>query len=134
MIEEFGSPICVLSTGNHDIAVPNITKAIYMKNLQWYLAIVSLQCDYIIWVANTCPMTNTYLQTKAATFDWNLAAKDLLLSSPEFRPKSFFLDVFNASVDYPHADNIHMKGEWYGALASFLQQLMETDIGWYESY
>jgi hypothetical protein len=134
MIEEFGRPICVVSTGHHDIAVPNITKAIYLENVQWYLEIVSQQCDSILWVTNTGPLTDDFHQTKAATLEWNMGIKDILFTNPEYRRKSFVLDVFNASLEHPHADNIHMERDWYEALATFVRTVMDADLGWYESY
>jgi hypothetical protein len=134
MIEEFGRPLCVVGGGHHDIVLPNITKEIYLENVHWYLGILSQQCDFIVWMANNSPQTDDYAQTLAATFEWNMAVQDILLTNREFRRKSFFLDVFNASIEYPHVDNIHMEATWYAALATFVRRVMDADLGWYESY
>jgi hypothetical protein len=131
-IEEFGRPVCVVSAGIHDCTVHDITTEIYLQNVQWYLGIVFQQCDYVIWVANNCPLRDEYKQTKALMHHWNVAVQEVLLSTPFFRQNSFFLDVFESSINYPHEDNMHMKWSWYGLLASFFRSLMDTDNGWYE--
>jgi hypothetical protein len=132
-IEEFGRPMCVVSAGIHDCTVRGITTAIYIQNVEWYVNIVFQQCDYVIWVANNCPLQDDHEQTKALLYEWNMAVQEVLLSSPFFRQNSFFLDVFDSSIDYPHDDNMHMSWSWYGLLASLFRTLMDADIGWYEN-
>jgi hypothetical protein len=142
MLQEFGRPICTVSTGLHDIALPNVTKAAYLHNVRWYLDILSEQCDYILWITNTCPLTNDYAQTQDSIYEWNMAVRDILLSSSSssssssvssFYHKSFYLDVFNASITFDHVDNIHMSDVWYQSLASFLQAVMEINVGLYNT-
>jgi hypothetical protein len=128
-ITEFGYPICVVGTGHHDVAIPKITKDIYLQNVQWYVQILSQQCDYIIWISNNCPLTDDFAQTKNGTLEWNLGVRDLFLSSKmkeSIRSKVFFLDVFDASTTFEHNDNIHMSNSWYELLASFLQTVMTS--------
>jgi hypothetical protein len=133
MIHEFGRPICVASTGLHDMAIQNVSKAAFIQNVQWYLNILSSQCDYIIWLANTCPRSNDFVQTKNKTYEWNVAVRDVLMSSEyPLGYKSFYLDVFNSSISFDHQDNMHMKKSWYELLASFLMSLMKVDLGSYE--
>jgi hypothetical protein len=133
MLYEFGRPICLVSTGLHDMAIPNATKAAYLQNVQWYLQLVSAQCDYVIWLSNNCPLTNDMKQKQALTHEWNMAVQNMILSPQyPFRYKSFYLDVFNSSIAYEHADNIHMSRGWYEVLASFLLAVMNIDLGSYE--
>jgi hypothetical protein len=131
MILEFGRPICVVSTGHHDVAIPNITLQVYLQNVQWYLELLIQQCDYIIWISNNCPATDDYHQTTYGTYEWNVQVRDLLLLSKanrSIRSNIFFLDVFNASQTFPHDDNIHMSIAWYQKLSSFLQTIMQNLI------
>jgi hypothetical protein len=126
-ITEFGYPICVVGTGHHDVAIPNITKDVYLQNVHWYVQILSQQCDYIIWISNNCPLTDDFAQTINGTLDWNIGVRDLLFSSKmkeSIRSKVFFLDVYDASATFEHNDNIHMSNGWYELLASFLQTVM----------
>jgi hypothetical protein len=134
MIEEFGRPLSVVSAGHHVIWLPNITKEIYLENIHWYLGILSQQCDFILWVANNALDDDKFVETRSQTFEWNMAVQDLLLANREFRRKSFFLDAFNDSLEYPHGDNVHMEYPWYAALATFFRRVMDADLGWYESY
>jgi hypothetical protein len=133
MIHEFGRPICIASAGLHDMSIQNVAKAVYIQNVQWYLNILSSQCDYIIWLANTCPLSNNYAQTDDKTYEWNVAVWDVLLSSEyPFGYKSFYLEVFNSSISFDHEDNVHMGKNWYELLASLLMSLMKVDLGSYE--
>ena len=38
----------------------------------------------------------------------------------------FFLDVYNASQTFSHADNVHMAKTWYAELSSFLKDIMQN--------
>lgn len=127
LVYDFGRPICLVSTGHHDVSVPNMTLAIYLENVHWYLELLVQQCDYIVWISNNAPATNDYEQTIDGTYEWNMAVFDLLLHSDgPIRTNVFFLDVFNASITYAKDDNIHMSPLWYKALASFLQTIMQN--------
>ena len=128
-IHEFGRPICVVSTGHHDVAVPNITLHVYLQNVQWYLELLIQQCDYILWISNNCPATDNYHQTIRGTNEWNIGVRDLLLRSKanrSIRSKIFYMDIFNASQTWAHDDNIHMSQTWYKLLSSFLQNIMRN--------
>lgn len=131
IIREFGRPICVVGTGHHDAAVPNITLHVYLQNVQWYLELIMQQCDYIIWISNNAPATDEYHQTVRGTYEWNIAVRDMFFLSNKnrsIRSNIFLIDVFNASQTYDHDDNIHMADAWYQSLASFLQNVMQNMI------
>jgi hypothetical protein len=128
MVVEFGFPICIVSTGLHDVSIPGITEEAYKQNVKWYVELLSNQCEYIVWVSNTCPLTDKYAQKQKIVYDWNMDIMELL-SSDEYSFKSFFLDVYNASKSYEHEDNIHMSGEWYSKLGSFFIKLMTMKLG-----
>jgi hypothetical protein len=63
-----------------------------------------------------------------------MEVRDILLSSSSSSSvSSFYLDVFNASITFDHVDNIHMSDVWYQSLASFLQAVMEINVGVYNT-
>ena len=127
LVEDFGRPICVVSTGNHDVAIPNITKTAYLLNVQWYLHLLASQCDHLVWLANTSPKTDDFLQKKAQTQDWNLGVGDMLLRDDTLRSMSSFVDIFDASTTFPHEDNVHMHGSWYKQLAAIFLKIIQHE-------
>jgi hypothetical protein len=116
---DFGQPICIVGTGFHDIVVPNVDLDTYLSNVQWYADLLSTVCDHIVWLSNTCPLTDEYRQTKVQTIEWNNAVRDLLKDYSDTK-KISFIDVFEASVEYDHKDNIHMSPKWYELLGNML--------------
>jgi hypothetical protein len=124
----FGPTACIIGTGIHDIALPNITLSRYIDNVKWYLRLLHPTCGHIIWVANTAPAASTqhlYTQGFNRTLEWNTAVRYMLESTTDFMHKSSFVDVFNASINFPHVDNIHMSSTWYNALGSTFASLID---------
>ena len=140
LMNEFGKPVCVVNSGQHDIAIPNVTLNAFLDNIVWYMDLLGTQCDYIIFISNNCPLTDKYLQTKELVYEWNMGIRKSILhptnangeTEDQWRDKIFFLDIFNASITYEHLDNIHMANSWYVALATFLSSIMNTNFGIYQ--
>jgi hypothetical protein len=142
LVNEFGKPICIVNSGQHDIAIPNVTLAAFLTNVVWYMDLLSTQCDYIVFISNNCPQTNDYIQTQQLVYEWNMGIRYSIFqpsdtngtddTANERRNKIFFLDIFNASVSYDHLDNIHMAKSWYIELATFLSSIMSTNFGIYQ--
>jgi hypothetical protein len=140
-LEQFGGrPICVISAGFHDIAIPNITLTIFLENVIWYLELLSPQCSKIIWLQNTSPekhndMDNSsnfqYPQTVERIRIWNQGVYQAVSNSTRLQTRQndlVFMDPFEASCSHPHADNIHMKPGWYRELGSFFTQLAQLGL------
>jgi hypothetical protein len=116
-VREFGHPVCIVSAGIHDISIPNIKIQDYIQNVDTYLHLLARQCSHVIWLGNTSPKTNDFVQQINQTQTWNLAVLNTLLNSHQFSKMSSFVDVFvAASKTVVHRDNIHMEGNWYDAL------------------
>jgi hypothetical protein len=127
ILSAFGPTACIIGTGIHDIAVPNITLSRYIDNVKWYLRLLHPTCGHFIWVANTAPKASTehlYPQGFNRTLEWNTAVRFMLESTTDFMHKSSFVDVYNASISFPHADNIHLLSTWYRALGSTFASLI----------
>jgi hypothetical protein len=118
---DFGRPICVVGAGHHDAGIPNITKAVFLTNVERYLNLLSAQCDHIIWLSNNSPLTDDAVQKINQTREWNLGVRDILVH----RNKSSFVDVFEASRDFPHEDDLHMDSRWYDLLGGMLLQIVK---------
>jgi hypothetical protein len=127
ILRSFGPAACVVGGGFHDMALPNITLSRYIDNVKWYLRLLHPTCGHFIWVANNAPAASTqhrYKQSFNRTLEWNTAVRYMLENTTDLRYKSSFVDVFNASINAPHADNIHMNTTWYNALGSTLASLI----------
>jgi hypothetical protein len=121
MIADFGRPICVVGTGFHDVAIiPKIQLVVYLENVRWYLDLLSPVCDHVVWVSNTCPATDEHPQKREQTNEWNLAVRDLLME----RDHTSFIDVFAASIEFEHKDNLHMSNNWYDLLGKMFLKVI----------
>jgi len=123
LVQDFGRPICVVSAGHHDAAIPGITKEKFLTNVGWYLNMLDLQCESFIWIATTATKTDEFAQKRNLTEIWNDGVLGLLEQSPILRGKVVFVDGFEASTRCPHQDNVHMSKEWYQRLASLIQNV-----------
>jgi hypothetical protein len=127
LIEAFGKSYCFVNTGHHDAAIQGMTKEVYVENVEWYLRLLQTECHQIIWISTTSPRDNSRVQKINSTFEWGNAVWEMLANQIDL-PVAF-VDVFNASVSFPHRDNIHMASDWYSALADFLGDLLDSCTG-----
>jgi len=106
--------ICFNATGNHDVAIPNITLEIYTNNVLWYLDLLNPLCQHFVWIYNTSPKGNSpdYKQRIEQTSRWNNAVGNIIKTSQLLRTKSTIINLFNASINHEHEDNIHMSNDW----------------------
>ena len=123
LVKDFGLPICILTAGIHDMAIPNITTSKFLVNVNWYLDVLKPACSLFIWIANTAPKTDNAPQKIGKTQEWNKGVREML--KKHFADCSIFVDVFRASVHFPHVDNIHMDGRWYSSLGAMFQRSMQ---------
>lgn len=121
-VRDFGLPICVVSTGHHDVGISNVTLAGYLSNVEWFVDLLSAQCDHIIWLSNNCPRAESYEQKMNKTQEWNLGVRDRL----HRRNNTSFVDIFEASIMYHHADNIHMDNTWYKLLGAMFLKIIRS--------
>jgi hypothetical protein len=126
LVEDWGKPVCVVNTGIHDVLIPHITTAKFLSNVEWYLSLLSQQCEYIIWIATTAPETDQRVQKISQTQSWNVGVKNILSRTPELLHKIAFVDVFEASRSWPHRDNIHMDSAWYEQLGRLISDVSTT--------
>jgi hypothetical protein len=130
--EDFGgAPNCVVSAGFHDMVIANITLPIYLSNVRWYLQLLKAQCTHIIWLQNTAPLIQqkgNYSQTAQRTKIWNQGVYNMLVRSnnTELKHHLTVMDVFEASQNYSHADNVHMAPAWYKELGKFFVQVTQN--------
>jgi hypothetical protein len=134
-VELFGKPVCVMLAGFHDMTIPNMTRPMFLSNVQWMLELFQSECKHIIWLANSAPADiGSWVQTKALTKEWNDGVQDLLLelqtsssTSSLFQNRISFVDVFNASLKSARisdTDNVHMSPRFYRELGSMFLKVM----------
>ncbi|GKZ00277.1 hypothetical protein MPSEU_000980600 [Mayamaea pseudoterrestris] len=56
LVRDWGKPICLISTAHHDAAIPNVTRGVYLSNIEWYIRILYPHCESIIWLGATAPL------------------------------------------------------------------------------
>ena len=104
--------------------IPNITLEIYLDNVQMYLQALDRTCDHFVWQANTCPLANKYKQTPESILKWNTAVFDMIVKTAHLLHKTSYVNVYNASINFKHMDNIHMSPEWYKTLGAMYVNLI----------
>lgn len=125
-LADFGRPICVVIAGFHDATIPNITQALYMANVAWYIdLLLDHACAHVVWIGNTCPGTDKYAQKRLMIYQWNYAVRDYLWRHREDRTS--YIDVYNASITYARNDNVHMSPTWYNLLGSMFVKIFASN-------
>jgi hypothetical protein len=82
-------------------------------------------CRHVVWLHTSAPHrehAQGYAQTARRARRWN-ALVEALLREREFARAVTAVDLFGASVDVSHADNIHMHGSFYKGVAELLWAL-----------
>lgn len=122
LLKEWGLPICFINTGNHDAMLPGMTIPHFIKNVDWYLNLFKTRCSHFVWLSNTAPANDNtgYVQTEDLMKLYDVAVKNLISNSPSLLKMTTFINVFESSIDWPHADHIHMDNVWYDRLGKWL--------------
>lgn len=125
LVREWGKPICVLGTGNHDVLLEAITTKAFTENVLFMLNTMKPSCAHMVWLGNTCNgRKSKHLQTMKQMKVWDRAVMKLIESNPDLLAMMTYLDVFDASLTFPHADFIHMDDQWYSELGTFFTSFM----------
>jgi hypothetical protein len=157
MLSVFEKPTCIVNSGHHDVLIQGMTEETYVANVKWYLHLLAGQCERLLWLATTSPETNNFPQKINTTRVWGLAVKDMLEQDAVLGMKSVYIDVFEASRDFPHKDNstwrkrrmarrvlhltphspclfsvVHMTPEWYEHLSEIFaaETMYHCDKRW----
>jgi len=118
MLSVWDKPVCLVSGGIHDVML-NVSLAEHKANIEWYLNLLAGPCRFLIWVAATAPATEGYAQTVEGIRAYNAAVREMISDRvpAAVRDATVFVDVFDASIGFPHNDNVHMNATWYAALS-----------------
>mmetsp|Transcript_25446 Transcript_25446/g.53208 ORF Transcript_25446/g.53208 Transcript_25446/m.53208 type:complete len:381 (-) Transcript_25446:36-1178(-) len=122
MVQEWGKPICLLGTGNHDSRIKGITTGYFLRNVKFLLETFSHVCEHMIWIGNTANKKDDdkYPQTKELMKQWDTATKRMIEAEPTLRDMMTFIEVRRAALRWPHADHIHLDDAWYKKLGNEL--------------
>ena len=112
---------CILSSGMHDLGIPNITTEMYIRN---HVAMKQLLkgtgCD--IWIRLELTARGYHspeVGTNQWIFEWNEGIKRTM-GSDEYQ-----IELFARSLNAQHSDGLHMQIEsFYCPLVDFLLRLM----------
>ena len=113
---------CILSSGMHDLGIPNITTEMYLRN---HVAMKHLLketgCD--IWIRLELTARGYHspdVGTNQWIFEWNEGIKRATMGSDEYQ-----IELFARSLNAQHTDALHMHIEsFYCPLVDFLLRLM----------
>ena len=108
-----GREICIVSAGVHDLAIPNVTKDTFFRNVAFYTRQLKRGCAEIVWVTMSSVRGDVGRpQKNDVILKWN----DGLIRG-DFPDISAILSVYDMSTKFPHKDNVHLSPEYYTALA-----------------
>ena len=120
--------ICVINVALHDMGISKLDDSSYFANIKWMFKVFNPVCGHFIWIHTAAvlgyqqwPQTNSRLKT------WNDGILDILTSSPHLQYKASFVDVFAASVNWKHTDNVHMDDNWYIFLGDMFVKLARSE-------
>ena len=105
ILETWEKPICVINTGHHDVIIETMTQELYVENVRWYLRLMDAECQNILWIATNAPASDRHPQKIVQTKEWGHAVRDMLQEDRILSEKSLYIDVYEASLTYPHKDN-----------------------------
>ena len=136
--------VCVVRVGLHDMALPNMTLSKFVANVRWYLKLLLFAntgnaihgvCFHVIWLQNTAPIWKddrdippgsppNYLHTIQRVRNYDVGVRDMISSSllsggEKLQDYVTFMDLFEASKNWTHLDNIHLASDWNRALGMF---------------
>lgn len=109
--------ICVVNTGFHDMRILNKDGETYINNVEWYLTLLKPCCIRLIWIQMTSVLEDeNYPQRNSIVELWK-AKVYALLQKEQFRNWTSIVDPYNASLFFPHIDNVHLNKSYYTALS-----------------
>ena len=130
LVQKWGLPICVINTSAHDCKLDFITVEGFIKNVEWYLNLFVSECSHIIWLSNTIPTNDTihkWPQTEEMMRSLDEAVKKLLTHSRVLNRMSSFINVADESMNWPHADHVHMDDSFYYKLGEWMLETFIKD-------
>ncbi len=84
LVRDWGKPICVISSGNHDILLEGITKDDFISNVRWLLKTLQPECEHFIWLSNTANgVEQDFKQTLKSMKNWDSGVKDLIAADQD---------------------------------------------------
>lgn len=112
--------VCIVSSGQHDVSIPNFTPEQHARNVVWYVQLLYRDvCHDVVWIGNTAPAREHTEWPQGREIlrrmDQAVVGQTML---------SAFVDVFGASMHFGHMDNIHMEEAWYEALAQVIHDAL----------
>jgi hypothetical protein len=117
--------ICIVNTGVHDMIILKSDGKTYIKNLEWYLTLIQPCCKHLVWIQTTAVLDQESLPQKNSIIKvWN-AKVQTLLQGKRFQNWTSIVDPYNASLYWPHADNVHLNISYYAALARLFSPFLQ---------
>ena len=108
-----GREICIVSAGVHDLAIPNVTKDTFFRNVAFYTRQLKRGCAKIVWVTMSSVRGDAQRpQKNDIILKWN----DGLIRG-DFPDIAAILSVYGMSTTFSHLDNVHLSPQYYLALA-----------------
>lgn len=117
---------CVVSSGMHDLRVPNLTDAMYFENyraMKELLTRTSGSCNIWIQLELTAKGYSMPDDEDVRRINvWNTGIRRIL------KPNDFHIQLFERSLNAKHGDFVHMDtSSFYGPLAELFTYLMRIE-------
>jgi hypothetical protein len=134
-VHDWGRPVCLVNSLFHDMELRylwNMPAELYFSNVEWYLGLLSRECEHVIWLGSVAPLDKVpgqYPHPKEVVMAWCAAVREIIKQKPELR--AVYVDVYDASIQHEHRDNLHMRADWFQILATFFMEVVSTKCRMY---
>jgi hypothetical protein len=119
--------VCIVNTGIHDMIVLKKDGKTFIKNLDWYLTMIQPCCKRLIWIQLSAVLDDPSRPQKNSIIKvWNTKVHKLL-QGERFSNWTSIVDPYNASLFWPHMDNVHLNTSYYAALADLFSPFLVID-------
>ena len=116
--------VCVVNTGLHDAQLDDQERN-FARNVFVYLELIKPGCDRIVWITGTAVRGDRgKVQNNDDILRRNRKVMEILAPAPGVS----VVDVFEPSLTWEHADNVHLAHSWYQLLgANLLDNKIEAN-------
>ena len=121
--------VCVVNVGIHDqklcpgLKSEDACLEVYTNNVGSHLKLLNTTCGQILWLATTSTMDKPRQpQLNSRAIIWNRRVNEMMAS--EYPDNGYYIDVWNASQQATHRDNVHFVSSYYQQLGRLFSSLM----------
>lgn len=70
-----------------------------------------------------------FMQTVERAKEWNEAVKKMIAGNQVLHKMTTYVDVYDASLNRPHIDHIHLEDSWYKSIGNWFARVI-TEVNY----